>query len=150
MHVLNDKNIFLDFLEYFVIVFFLIISLSKIKSYLSQFWNNQLWFFFKLVTSNKIKTKNRQSTSKQCSWKQKSTQLPQSSISDEQLITDAIKKLRNVMSSAQFRHVERFTFASKTSAKISQSYSKKYVVFFWRFFVFKYTKAIKRSTFFMW
>jgi len=66
-----------------------------------------------------------QSTSKQCSWKQNSTQLPQTSMSDEQLVNDAIKKLRIVMSSAQFRHVESFTFVSKTNTKISQNYSKK-------------------------
>ena len=64
-------------------------------------------------------------------------------MSDEQLVNDAIKKLRIVMSSAQFRHVESFTFVSKTNTKISQNYSKKFVVFFFLvIFISKYTKAI--------
>ena len=63
-------------------------------------------------------------------------------MSDEQLVNDAIKKLRIVMSSAQFRHVESFTFVSKTNTKISQNYSKKFVVFFLVIFISKYTKAI--------
>ena len=78
------------------------------------------------------KKKNyRQSTNKPYSWKQQSTQVSQSSMSEEQLINDAMKKLRIVMSSAQPRHVEKFsTFDNKTNAVISQNHAIKFVVYY--------------------